>query len=47
VQDETHISGTPYAAEVIKRKNVILLGDSIGDVTMADGGGELLVGLVA
>ena len=29
--------GTPYAAEVTSRRNVILLGDSIGDITMADG----------
>ncbi len=36
-KDEGQVKGHPYANEVNKRSNVILLGDSLGDVLMAQG----------
>jgi HAD superfamily hydrolase (TIGR01544 family) len=36
-KNESHIKSQDYKNEVLKRKNVILLGDSVGDLTMADG----------
>ncbi len=34
---EERVKGKPYQAIVEKRKNVVLLGDGLGDITMADG----------
>lgn len=36
-KDASHIAGTAFEAEVKGRANAILLGDSLGDVNMADG----------
>jgi cytosolic 5'-nucleotidase 3 len=36
-KSESRVRGSPYAAEVKVRKNVILLGDSVGDIDMARG----------
>ncbi len=36
-KNEISIKGTPYHDEIKNRKNVILLGDSMGDLNMADG----------
>ncbi len=34
-KDDQHVTGTPYASEVVSRPNVLLLGDSLGDAKMA------------
>jgi 5'-nucleotidase len=36
-KNEISIKGLPFYKELLKRRNVILLGDSIGDLGMADG----------
>eukprot|EP00301_Raphidiophrys_heterophryoidea_P004744 c12039_g1_i1.p1 GENE.c12039_g1_i1~~c12039_g1_i1.p1 ORF type:complete len:317 (+),score=62.66 c12039_g1_i1:371-1321(+) len=36
-KDERQTEGTPYAESVRQRRNVMLLGDGVGDVTMANG----------
>lgn len=36
-KNETSIANHPYSKKIISRKNVILLGNSMGDTTMADG----------
>jgi len=36
-KNEVEIKDTPYYQEVAKRKNVILLGDSLGDLGMTEG----------
>ncbi len=33
-KDESQIQGTPYYEKILKRKNVILMGDSLGDLKM-------------
>jgi 5'-nucleotidase len=36
-KDEKALKGSPYSSLVASRKNVILIGDTLGDATMADG----------
>ncbi len=36
-KSEIHVAHKPYSKEVQERKNVILLGDSLGDVGMVQG----------
>lgn len=36
-KNETSIAKNPYSSQIQNRKNVILLGNSQGDITMADG----------
>ncbi|KAJ3113938.1 5'-nucleotidase, cytosolic III-like [Phlyctochytrium bullatum] len=36
-KNEAKVEGSPYAETLVDRKNVILMGDSLGDLQMADG----------
>jgi cytosolic 5'-nucleotidase 3 len=36
-KSEVHVRGKPYEKEITSRRNVILLGDSMGDIDMAKG----------
>jgi len=36
-KDERHVKNTDYGSQIINRGNVLLIGDSLGDLTMADG----------
>jgi cytosolic 5'-nucleotidase 3 len=36
-KDASHMEGRPLHAVIAQRRNVVLVGDSLGDRTMADG----------
>lgn len=36
-KDESEVAGSPYASQVIGRKNIILIGDSLDDLQMTHG----------
>ena len=36
-KDESHLRATPVYPQLLRRPNVVLVGDSLGDATMADG----------